>query len=124
MVWESRYESRAKKLYLDIYWNGTRELVFPLLRSTKTNTNQYLTQWAKKAGIEKCLGWHAAGRTFGTLALQARGDLKSVSSLLGHKKITHTARYLKTDSATQRATVEAIPSLEIEKEEVVPLKAC
>jgi len=98
------------------------ELVFPVLSRSKTNTNQYLTHWAKQAGLEKRLGWHVARRTFGTLALQAGGDLKTVSSLLGHKKITHTARYLKTDSATQRATVEAIPELVKQKAEIIPLK--
>ncbi len=98
------------------------ELVFPVLSRNKTNTNQYLTHWAEQAGLEKRLGWHVARRTFGTLALQAGGDLKTVSSLLGHKKITHTARYLKTDSATQRATVEAIPELVKQKAEIIPLK--
>ncbi len=97
--------------------------VFPLLSKTESNTNQYLKAWAKAADIEKVLGWHVARRTFGTLALQAGGDLKSVSSLLGHKKLTHTAQYLKTDDATQRTVVDAIPELEIQKPgAVVPMK--
>lgn len=102
--------------------HSASEYVFPMLASTKTNTNQYLVAWAGHAGIQKQLGWHVARRTFGTLALQAGGDLKTVSELLGHKKITHTARYLKSNSATQRHAVEAIPSLEIKQAEVLPLR--
>jgi integrase len=91
------------------------EFVFPLMASTKTNTNQYLVDWAKRAGIEKQLGWHVARRTFGTLALQNGGDLKTVSALLGHKKLTHTARYLKTDDNTKQRVIDAIPEIQLDK---------
>jgi len=91
------------------------EFVFPLLATTKTNTNQYLVDWAKRAGVEKQLGWHVARRTFGTLALQNGGDLKTVSALLGHKKLTHTARYLKTDDNTKQRVIDAIPEIQLDK---------
>jgi integrase len=90
------------------------EAVFPSLAAhTKTNTNVYLNKWAKQAGVEKQLGWHVARRTFGTLALQAGGDLKTVSTLLGHKKITHTAQYLKTDSEITKKVINALPSIDL-----------
>lgn len=98
------------------------ESVFPHLATTNTSTNQYLVEWAKKAGVEKQLGWHVARRTFGTLALQNGGDLKTVSALLGHKKLTHTARYLKTDDETKKRVIDAIPAIELEhKPEIIPI---
>jgi hypothetical protein len=41
-----------------------KELVFPRLTQSKTDTNQYITAWAKKAGIEKRIGWHTAPAYF------------------------------------------------------------
>jgi integrase len=43
--------------------HGYKDPVFPALAKSKTNTNEYLKRWAKKAGIEKNIGWHTARHT-------------------------------------------------------------
>ncbi|HOO02708.1 MAG TPA: site-specific integrase [Rectinema sp.] len=100
------------------------EYVFPHAATTKTSLNQYLVLWAKKAGIEKPLGFHVARRTFGTLILQGGSDLATVSKLLGHTNLRHTARYLKTDTERQQAAIASLPVIDIEPKqaEIVQFK--
>jgi len=100
------------------------EPVFPeLAAKVKTNTNVYLVAWAKKAGIEKQLGWHVARRSFGTLALQNGGDLKTVSKLLGHTNLKHTDKYLKTDTGTMQRAIDALPTIDLDKKgDIVPIR--
>ncbi|HQJ23093.1 MAG TPA: DUF3631 domain-containing protein [Rectinema sp.] len=64
----------AWKIIDDGRLHKANEKVFPALSQSRTNLNQYLIAWAKKAGIEKPLGFHVARRTFGTFALQYGGD--------------------------------------------------
>ena len=98
------------------------ESVFPRL-TTKTNTNLYLVEWARKAGIEKQLGWHVARRSFGTLALQKGADLKTVSKLLGHTDLKHTDKYLKTDTGTMQRAIDALPTIDMDKKgDIVPMR--
>lgn len=85
------------------------EKVFPLLSASKTNTNQYLTAWASRAGVDKPIGWHTARHTFATLTLEAGADFSTVSRMLGHTKIQTTAIYAKTTDRTKWAAVEALP---------------
>jgi integrase len=93
--------------------NG-EEYVFPLAARTKTSLNQYLVTWGKVAGIQKPLGFHVARRTFGTLVLQGGSDLATVSKLLGHTNLRHTARYLKTDLERQQAAIAGLPTIDLE----------
>jgi integrase len=90
------------------------EYVFPHAATTKTSLNQYLVMWAKAAGIEKPLGFHTARRSFGTLILQGGSDLATVSKLLGHTNLRHTARYLKTDTERQQAAIASLPVIDVE----------
>lgn len=92
----------------------SEEYVFPLAATTKTSLNQYLVMWGRAAGIEKPLGFHVARRTFGTLILQAGSDLATVSKLLGHTNLRHTARYLKTDAERAKAAIESLPAIDTE----------
>lgn len=85
------------------------EKVFPLLTSSKANTNQYLTAWAARAGVDKPIGWHTARHSFATNTLEAGADFSTVSRMLGHTKIQTTAVYAKTTDRTKRAAVEALP---------------
>ena len=100
------------------------EFCFPLAATTKTSLNQYLVLWGKKAGIEKPLGFHVARRTFGTLVLQGGSDLATVSKLLGHTNLRHTARYLKTDSERAQAAIAGLPLIDLqpEKAEIIPIR--
>ena len=89
------------------------ELVFPLLGTTGTSTNQYLGFWTRDAGIEKKIGWHTARHTFATLTLENGADFFTVSKLLGHTKTATTAVYTKATDKLKREAVNALPSIDI-----------
>ncbi len=48
---------------------------------------------AEAAGIQKHVTFHTSRHTFATLALAADGEIKTVSSMLGHKSVKTTAIY-------------------------------
>jgi integrase len=100
------------------------EKVFPCLHDKKGSTNRLLQRWAKKANISKRLTWHVARRTFGTLALRSGADLATVSKLLGHTSIAYTQRYLKVDSASVQAAINAMPEIDLiaKAGKVIPMK--
>jgi site-specific recombinase XerD len=62
---------------------------------------------AKKAGIE---AWpHKFRASYATKLLQTGTDLKSVQSLLGHKTLEATMRYLaRAESPVLRARMDAV----------------
>lgn len=91
------------------------ELVFPRLSESQANTNQYLTTWAKHAGIDKQLGWHIARHTFATLALENGADIATVSRLLGHTKLATTMIYAKSSDNAKKRAIEGLPSIEVNK---------
>ena len=86
------------------------KFVFPLLAETRTNTNQYLSKWGAKAGIEH-VSWHTARHTFATIALENGAELRTVSELLGHKDISTTLRYAKATDSLKRKAVNALENL-------------
>jgi len=88
------------------------EKIFPLLSATKTNTDQYLSAWGKKAGILH-VSWHTARHTFATLALENGAELRTVSELLGHADISTTLRYAKATDFLKKKAVEGLPKLEL-----------
>lgn len=87
------------------------DLVFPLLSSSKTNTNQYLVKWGKDAGVDTRIGWHISRHTFATLALEHGADPITVQNLLGHKKIATTLFYAKSTDSSKRKAVDNLPSI-------------
>lgn len=91
------------------------EKVFPLLTVGKSNTNRYLLAWAKRAGIDKQIGWHTARHTFAMLELDNGADFYTVSKLLGHTKPATTAVYLKGSDKLKREAIKALPSLKLPK---------
>jgi integrase len=87
--------------------------VFPLLANTKSQTNQYLINWAEKAGINKPVGWHTARRTFATWELENGADIYTVAKLLGHKNIKQAAKYAQATDKLRRSAVEALPGIKL-----------
>lgn len=83
------------------------EAIFPLLASTKTNTNQYLKKWGEQANIPH-VSWHTARHTFATLALENGAELRTVSELLGHTDIATTLRYAKATDLLKRKAVDTL----------------
>lgn len=86
--------------------------IFPLLAATKTNTDQYLSTWGKKAGIPH-VSWHTARHTFATLALENGAELRTVSELLGHADISTTLRYAKATDFLKKKAINRLPKLEL-----------
>ena len=89
------------------------ELVFPLIGTTGTSTNQYLGFWTRDAGLEKKIGWHTARHTFATLTLENGADFFTVSKLLGHTKTATTAVYTKATDKLKREAVNALPDIDL-----------
>jgi integrase len=87
--------------------------VFPLLANTKSQTNQHLIKWARKAGIKKPVGWHTARRTFATWELEHGADIYTVAKLLGHKNIKQVAKYAQATDKLRRSAVAALPEIKL-----------
>jgi len=93
-----------------------KELIFPRLTQSKTDTNtNYIVPWAKKAGIEKNIGWHTARHTFAVLSLDAGAEIYTVSKLLGHTNLKTTQIYAKATDKMKREAVNGLPDIEIEE---------
>ena len=86
------------------------DFVFPLLATTKSNTDQYLNKWGLRAGIAH-VSWHTARHTFATIALENGAEIRTVSELLGHTNISTTMRYAKATDSLKKSAVTAIPVL-------------
>jgi integrase len=93
--------------------HGYKDPVFPSLAKSKTNTNEYLKRWAKKAGIEKNIGWHTARHTFAVLSLESGAEIYTVSKLLGHTDVKTTQVYANATDKMKREAVNALPVIEI-----------
>lgn len=87
------------------------ELVFRGFRYN-WNTTQYLTRWAKQAGVEKRLTFHAGRHTFAVLMLELGTDIYTVSRLLGHKDIKTTQIYANITDKKKQEAVAKIPEIE------------
>ena len=87
--------------------------VFPNLSKTKSPTNKYLERWARKAGIEKQIGWHTARRTFAILSLESGTEIYTLSKLMGHTDVKTTQLYAAATDKMKRQAVNALPGIEI-----------
>jgi len=77
-------------------------------------TNEYLKQWAKEAGLSKDITFHVARHSFATNLLTNKTDIYTVSKLLGHTSLKHTQIYAKiVDSLMNEATAN-LPEIEFE----------
>jgi len=87
--------------------------VFPLLAQTKTDTNKYLIDWMKKAGIGKHITWHASRRTCPSLLHEMGVDIYTIQKICGHSKVQTTAIYTQVSDESLRKAVNSLPKLEI-----------
>ena len=78
--------------------------VFPLI-STRTPkySNKTIKRLVERAGIPKNVSWHTARRTFATLELESGADPFTVQRLMGHKSITMTSLYAKSNNIKSSA---------------------
>ena len=75
-------------------------LVFQGLK--RSWTQHPLKKWIRSAGINKNITFHSFRRTFATLQAAAGTDLRTIQSIMAHKSITTTQRYMKTVDANKR----------------------
>lgn len=64
--------------------------------------NVPLKQWVQSAGIKKSISFHSFRRTFATLQAAAGTDIRTIQSMMAHKSITTTQRYMKTVDSNKR----------------------
>lgn len=93
-----------------------QEQVFPLINN-RANLNDILVRWAKRAGLERRLGFHDARRYFATNAIAAGADVTTVSKMLGHKKLAQIQAYAQVSDSMKRAAVEGLPEIRVSREE-------
>ncbi|MBW8522157.1 site-specific integrase [Chryseobacterium chendengshani] len=78
--------------------NSTDEKIFDITFQGKhiseTSINKTLSNWLKKARIDKHITFYCGRHTFATRLLIKGADLKTVSQCLGHKSIQNTVKYL------------------------------
>lgn len=61
-----------------------------------------MKRWIRAAGITKNITFHSYRRTFATLQAAAGTDICTIQSMMAHKSITTTQRYMKTVDANKR----------------------
>lgn len=71
----------------------------------------YLSKWAKAAGVEKHVTFHMSRHTCATLLLYYGSDLYPVSKILGHTSIKTTQVYAKVADEMKRKAVGNIPEI-------------
>lgn len=87
------------------------EFVFKL--PTHNATVKNLEYWAKRASIEKHVTFHVARHTFGTLLAYYQTDIMTISKLLGHTSLKHTAKYVRISNEMKAKAVNAIPTIKL-----------
>lgn len=71
----------------------------------------HLKKWVLSAGIEKHITWHCSRHSFATTLIEQNGNLMAVSTLLGHKSIAETQRYVRVSDKLKDQVINSIPSI-------------
>lgn len=90
---------------------GKEEEVFTL--PSHNSTVKSLNHWVNRAGIDKHITFHCARHTFGTLLAYYEGDILTISKLLGHTSLKHTAKYIRTSNEMKEKLTNALPEIEL-----------
>ena len=75
------------------YSSDEKGLVFKGLK--RSWVQHPMKEWIKSAGITKNITFHSYRRTFATLQGAAGTDVRTIQSIMAHKSITTTQRYMK-----------------------------
>lgn len=65
-------------------------------------TQEPMKEWIRSAGITKDITFHSYRRTFATLQGAAGTDIRTIQSMMAHKSITTTQRYMKVVDSNKR----------------------
>ena len=76
------------------------DLVFKGLKRCWTQVP--MKEWIRSAGITKNITFHSYRRTFATLQGVAGTDIRTIQSMMAHKSITTTQRYMKVVDSNKR----------------------
>ena len=90
------------------HWESRGEYVFAGVGESPITTIKRSWTAIRKAANLPALRFHDFRHTFATRLLQKGVDIRTVSSLLGHKDISITARYLHATDETKRKAVELL----------------
>lgn len=82
--------------------------------SSRLRPKRWPASCLKRAGIPKetaagIIDGHALRHSYGTILSSSGADIETVRSLMRHKCIKTTQRYLHTDDEKRRAAVEGMP---------------
>lgn len=88
------------------YSPDKRGMVFKGLQRCWTQTD--MKEWIRSAGITKNISFHSYRRTFATLQAVAGTDIRTIQSIMAHKSITTTQRYIKVVDANKREASKKI----------------
>ena len=77
----------------------------------RTTILSEISNWVKRAKIDKHITFHCARHSYATLLLTNGADLYTVSKLLGHSDIKTTMVYAKIVDSVKIEAVNAIPAL-------------
>ena len=101
--------STAKKILDKCDKNS--EFIFNL--PSFTSTLKTLSNWVKRAGIEKHITFHCGRHTAAVLFLiEGKVDLLTVSKLLGHASTDHTIKYLNYVDESKKKAIDNMPNVD------------
>lgn len=106
LCWEDIIPISEEALDLIGYSPDKRGMVFKGLQRCWTQT--YMKEWIRSAGITKNISFHSYRRTFTTLQAAAGTDIRTIQSIMAHKSITPTQRYIKVVDANKREASKKI----------------
>ena len=116
---EQRQAQAAERLAAGVAWKGERPCsgetpVFATSVGTyadRANISRTLRAALKKAGLES-RGVHALRHSFCTNWVRAKGDIRSLSAIAGHSKVSFTIQqYVHADLDTMTAGLQAIENM-------------
>lgn len=72
-----------------------------------------LRNWTKNAGIDKHITWHCARHSFAVNILNNGANIKTVSSLLGHRSLIMTEKYTRAIDSLKQAAINSLPEIKL-----------
>ena len=77
------------------------------------NSNHFLKQWTKAAGIDKHITWHCGRHSFGTQLLNNGANVKVVADLLGHSSLKYVEVYVRAVDKLKKEALDSLPKIEL-----------
>lgn len=92
----------------------------PVNPMTARQLNRYVHDAAERAGIEKRVSAHTLRHSFATHLLEQKVDIRVIQVLLGHRKLTTTARYSQVATRTLSEVTSPLEFLALGHEPPMP----